>query len=241
MRFALAPALVLVLTSLVAPLAGCASAHDGSEAAVGQSEEELALASLYGTWQGPGPFYSITFTTDLASTLGGMHGHRFETTFDTGIRCVTTPCPSSAESGGVYKLAHGTQLTLAHPDKPSPQFARVLGEYSVKLNGKKLTLTKREDSTTQTLEKVALHTAAQVLAAAEAYAWPTREKGYVYRVFDTRAAAEAWGSTQSNARWLAHDGETVTTASFVIGTNDLWAQEFTVDKATLKITITGEH
>ena len=44
-----------------------------------------------------GAFYSITFTTDAASTLGGFKGRRFDATIDTGIRCITTPCPSTEQ------------------------------------------------------------------------------------------------------------------------------------------------
>jgi hypothetical protein len=240
-RSVLAPVLVLALLSTTA-FFGCASADDGIEGEVGQSEDEIALASLYGTWAGQGgAFYSITFTKDAASTLGGMKGRRFEASIDTGIRCITTPCPSQADVVGVYKLAHGTQLTLSAYDKPSREFAKVLGDYSLKIKNGKLTLTKSDRSSVQTFDKVVLHTPTQVLAAAKSYAWPTRDSEYVYRTFDTRAAAEAWGNQTAGSRWLARDGETATLSNFVSGSNDLWSQEFTVDKATLAVTVTGEH
>jgi hypothetical protein len=233
--------LALLLVSLAA--AGCTFDQQPEAEAVGSAEDELALASLYGTWQSQsGAFLSITFTRDAAQTLGGgLKGRRFEAVIDTGIRCITTPCPSTQEVSGVYKLAHGTQLTLASYDKPSREFAAVLGEYSVKIKNKDLVLTKRDRSSTQTIDKVVFQSATRILSAAQAHAWPSRDPEYVYRTFDTRAAAEAWGNTQSSGKWLAKDGETTFTSHFVSGTNDLWSQEFTVDKRTLEITITGEH
>lgn len=225
--------LALILGCASIALVGCAVPHDDvdPEADVAQSEDALALASLYGTWNDQGgAFSTITFTKAAASTFGGFKGRRFEASIDTGI------------VSGVYKLTHGTQLTLAAYGKPSPELAKVLGEYGVKLKAKTLTLTKKSDRTiVQTFDKAVLHSAAEILAAAEAYAWPTRDPDSVYRVFDTRAAAEAWGNTQSGSEWLARDGETATATKFVSGFNDLWSQEFTVDKTKLTITITGEH
>lgn len=130
---------------------------------------------------------------------------------------------------------------LSSFDTPSPAFANVLGEYGIRLKGKTLTLTKKSDrSIVQTLEKNVLHSAAEILAAAEAEAWRARDPEYVYRSFTTRAAAEAWGNSVGG-QWLARAGETATAVSFVNGSNDLWSQEFLVDKLTLAITITHEH
>ncbi|MEO7091838.1 MAG: hypothetical protein ABI175_01225 [Polyangiales bacterium] len=225
--------------------AGCALQQEDpvSEGSVDDTEDAVTLAALYGTWEGDGgAFYSLTFTKDAASTLGGLKGRRFEATIDTGIRCFTTPCSSSAEVVGVYKTTSGVKLTLSAYDKPSREFARVLGDYKMKLVADTLTLTRSSDPTVvESFHRVKLHTAKEMTKAAEAYAWPTRYPEYVYRTFDTRAAAETWGSKTADSQWLAHDGETTTVSQFVAGSNDLWSQEFTVDKRTLAVTVTGEH
>ena len=64
------------------------------------------------------------------------------------------------------------------------------------------------------------------------------------KVFATEAAAYAW--QQSNLpngglEWLAHDGETILSARFVEGTNDLWSQRFDIDRVTGVVTVTHEH
>ncbi len=235
----------LLASAAATTFLGCAVQHDGAtEEATETAEDAVTLAALYGTWQGEGgKFITLSFTTDKAETLGGyMKGRRFEATIDTGIRCITTPCPSSIEASGVYKTTSGVKLTLNSYDKPSREFGAVLGDYSMKQSGDKLTLTKSDDKTVvESFHRVKLHTDKEVVAAAEAHAWPSRDKGYVYRLFDTRAAAEAFGNTHGNSRWIGRDGETATTSRFVSGFNDLWAEEFTVDKASLAITVTGEH
>jgi hypothetical protein len=233
LRFALA----LLLACGTTALSGCAipqgePSPDSPDEEVAQSEDALALASLYGTWKSPaGAIGTITFTRDAASTFGGLKGRRFEVTLGAGL-----------DVTGVYKLTHGTQLVLAAYDRPSLELAKILGEYSVKKKGTTLTLTKRSDRTVvQTFQPAVVHSAAEITGAAEAYVWPARDPDYVYRTFDSREAAEAWGSMQSDARWLARDGETFTTVRFVSGSNDLWSQELTVDKTTLAIVVTGEH
>ena len=88
-------------------------------------------------------------------------------------------------------------------------------------------------------------TASQLLQRARAYAWSGPiEPGYVRKVFATEAAAYAW--QQSNLpngglEWLAHDGETILSARFVEGSNDLWSQRFDIDRVTGVVTVTHEH
>ena len=241
--------LLFLLLSTAVAASGCALDHDDatSNETTAESEDALALASLYGTWRanGAGDILSISFTRDYAQTLGGfLRGRRFETTIDTGIRCITTPCNSSAEGGGVYKLGSwGTRLTLASYDKPGRELAKVLGDYGVRRWGNTLTLTKKDGTGSQSFTKVNLHSSWEVTGAALEHAWPTRDPKNSDRLFDTRAAAESWGSSgQSGGRqWIAREGETATTATFVSGSNDLWSQVFTVDKETLAVTITAEH
>ena len=45
--------------------------------------------------------------------------------------------------------------------------------------------------------KLAPKSAAKILAAAQAYAWPTRDAESTYRTFTSRATAEAWGASLS--------------------------------------------
>jgi hypothetical protein len=44
-----------------------------------------------------------------------------------------------------------------------------------------------------------------------------------------------------SVHWLVRDAEDATTAEFVAGINDLWAQRIAIDKATCELTVTGEH
>src|SRR4051812_47523856 len=171
--------IALALASLASFSVGCAVQHDDptlrtDEGAVDQSEDAVTLAALYGSWEGDGgAIYSITFTKDAASTLGGfLKGRRFEATIDSGIRCITTPCASSTDVVGVYKTTSGVKLTLASYDKPSLAFSKVLGDYSMKLKGDTLTLTKSDKTIVETFHPVKLHTAKEITHAAETYAWP---------------------------------------------------------------------
>ncbi len=87
--------------------------------------------------------------------------------------------------------------------------------------------------------------ASQLLQRAREYVWAGPiEPGYVRKVFATEAAAYAW--QQSNLpdgglEWLARDGETILSARFVEGTNDLWSQRFDIDRVTGVVTVTHEH
>lgn len=139
-------------------LAGCAvqNADSSDEGAVTSAEDELALASIYGAWEGEGgKIYTINFSKDAAETLGGfLKGRSFTASIDTGVRCITTPCDlAQADVGGVYKLTSGTKLTLASYDKPTAAFGAILGDYGIKLVGKKLVLTKRDGTLTETFHK----------------------------------------------------------------------------------------
>lgn len=138
--------------------AGCAvqSQEEPNDGVTDSSEDALALASLYGTWIGDGgKFYEITFSKDAAETLGGgLKGRRFDAKIDTGVRCIAAPCDAATlEASGVYKLSHGTSLTLASYDRPSLEFSKVLGDYSVKVSKGVLTLTKKDGSFKETFHQ----------------------------------------------------------------------------------------
>ncbi len=150
----------LPLVALSLSLAGCAAEVEDAEDTDSTSAEEsaLAVARLKGTWESnTGPIYSIKFTGKLAQTLGGgLRGHEFTAHIDTGIRCITTPCPSETEVTGVYKSS-GNKLTLASFDRPSAEFARILGGYTSTLSSKDQTLKLRKSDGTinQTFHRAA--------------------------------------------------------------------------------------
>lgn len=94
---------------------------------------------LAGAWVGTtGPFQGLVITR----TREGQ-GRHFFADVDTGIRCITTPCPSQAHLEG--RVTAGTRnLTFRHPDRPSPEAAPFYGyPYAYTLNGSTLTLAQR--------------------------------------------------------------------------------------------------
>ncbi len=135
----------LVLSSTLA--LGCSAATDGDHE---DANAEALRADLYGKWEGSGKITRIDFTHDYAETLGGFtKGKRFTATIDTGIRCITTPCNSSVDVDGVYTTHTGSGLTLLSFDKPSHEFAVILGDYRYDATASKLKLTKKDGSLTE--------------------------------------------------------------------------------------------
>ena len=136
---------------------GCAVQTDAAaeEPVVESTEDAIATSALFGVWKSSGgPIREIEFTTDPAQTLGGfLKGRSFTAAVDNGVRCVTTPCPSTDEVGGVYKVLKGTKLTLASYDKPTATFGKYLGDYRIKLVGNLLTLTKTDGTVVAQLKK----------------------------------------------------------------------------------------
>ena len=123
----------LFATSLIVSsfFVGCAaSTEELADDAAPSSDAQEVRSSIVASWTGlSGPFMRITFTNVPARTLGGPPGgFKFDATIDTGIVCITAPCPSSMEVSGVYTV-RGDRVTLSAYDRPSPQFARVLGDY----------------------------------------------------------------------------------------------------------------
>ena len=139
-------ALGLLLSSTIA--IGCSANTDGDHE---DTNAEALRADLYGKWEGSGRITKIEFTHDYAETLGGfMKGKRFTATIDTGIRCVTTPCNSSVDVVGVYATHTGSGPTLSAFDKPSHEFAVILGDYRYDAASAKLKLTKKDGTLTET-------------------------------------------------------------------------------------------
>ncbi len=117
---------------------GCIGGGDLVADETDVATDELSLRGwepLIGAWVGStGPFQGLVITR---TTVG--QGRHFFADVDTGIRCITTPCPSQAHLEG--RVTAGTRnLTLRHPDRPSPEAARFYGTYAYTLNGSTLTL-----------------------------------------------------------------------------------------------------
>jgi hypothetical protein len=151
--------LALPLVGLTLALAGCAAEVNAEDTdSTSPEESALAVSRLKGTWESStGPIYSITFTGKFAQTLGGgLRGHEFTAHIDTGIRCITTPCPSETDVTGIYKSV-GNKMTLASFDRPTAEFARILGDYASTLTngGKTLRLKKADGTIDQTFHRPA--------------------------------------------------------------------------------------
>lgn len=124
-------------------LTGCLGA--GAELNTAEAEdsvtaEELrapAFERLRGAWRGQsGPFQGLV----LNDTPTGI-GRHFFADIDTGIRCITTPCPSGGRIEGRYTSGPLT-LTLSPAGRPARELAAYYGRYYYTLQGDTLTLSK---------------------------------------------------------------------------------------------------
>ncbi len=146
----------VLLASASTLFAGCAvQSGDVSDGPIDESEDAIGVSALYGTWTGGNTIYSITFTRDYAETFGGgLRGRRFDATIDTGLRCVTAPCDGATmEVSGVYKLTKGSTLTLASYDRPTLEFSKILGDYTVKSSKTSLFIGKKDGTLKETFTK----------------------------------------------------------------------------------------
>lgn len=117
---------------------GCLGGGDLSIDETDVATDELsnrAWETVAGAWVGTsGPFQGLVITRTVVG-----QGRHFFADVDTGIRCITTPCPSQAHLEGRV-TAGSRNLTLRHPDRPSPEAAPFYGTYAYTLNGSTLTL-----------------------------------------------------------------------------------------------------
>jgi hypothetical protein len=140
---------VLGAALLATAISGCAAETEPMEEEVSETQSEELKKNLVGKWEADsGPIYNIEFTKEPAAPLGSQRkdGLRFVATIDTGIRCITTPCPSSLEVSGIY-YTRGSNLQLVSYDRPSRELARYLGDYRYTVSAKKLSMTKKDDPT----------------------------------------------------------------------------------------------
>ncbi len=137
MSFKLAVSTVLV-ASAFALVPGCAAdtSQDEAgteEAAATQDELTSSAQKLVGAFQGTSPVHPPTFQGLVFAQDG-----TFFADLDTGIRCITTPCPSGAHLEGRYTATKSYVRLTAKAGAPAADF---YGRYRYTLTGKKLTLT----------------------------------------------------------------------------------------------------
>jgi len=125
----------------VSSLSGCVGA--GADTSAVEEEdavtaEELRAPSwsqLRGAWRGQsGPYTGLVLT----ETREG-NGRHFFADVDTGIRCITTPCPSGGRIEGRYTSGPLT-LTLSPVGRPSRELAEYYGRFYYTLQRNTLTL-----------------------------------------------------------------------------------------------------
>ena len=145
--FALAT-LTIVSTGAITGCAADTDAQDADDADVEDTSDELNAAGkkLIGSYKDDGGrFTSLVLT---ATTVGPAN--KFSADVDTGIRCITTPCPSSEHIEGTFTAGSKTitlkSTTVSAISKP------LLGKYSYLAQGSKLTLFRKDFS--QSLEKL---------------------------------------------------------------------------------------
>lgn len=125
---------------------GCAS--EIADNASDETESDLTAAgqAMMGAYEGQGgPFQHLVLTA-----VSNGSANQFFAEVDTGVRCFTTPCPSSARIDGTFTA---TKRTITLKSSSAPDLAKhLLGKYSYTLEGGKLTLT-RKGVDTSTLER----------------------------------------------------------------------------------------
>jgi hypothetical protein len=110
------------------------------EAAINRSWEKVT-----GAYQGDAGIYGIVF-----ESTPDVHGHHFFADVDNGIRCITTPCPSTSRLEGYYTVtSKSLWLHVTSGDSGAFDYA---GKYAWKSTGKGIALTK--DGSTQNFSSV---------------------------------------------------------------------------------------
>lgn len=127
---------------------GCAADTDGEEAAVEESEDELAKAgkALIGSYKDDSGAFKGLILTDVKKG----QANEFIADVDTGIRCITTPCPSSERITGTFTA--GSKTITLKSATASQHVQHLLGKYNYLVQGNKFSLWKKSFS--QSLEKV---------------------------------------------------------------------------------------
>lgn len=130
----------LVALAFVAGLAGCAAdtSPADDEAVVEESSDELTAAdkALIGSYSDDsGAFKGLVLTSKKVGQR-----NEFFADVDTGIRCITAPCPSSERLEGTFTA--GTK-TITLYSTTAVHAKHLLGKYDYRVQGDKLTLSRK--------------------------------------------------------------------------------------------------
>lgn len=135
--------------SSIAAIAGCsAEVAEGGDETVEESEQDLSKAgkALIGSYKDDtGAFRGLILTSKKVG-----QGNEFIADVDTGIRCITAPCPSSERITGTFTA--GTKTITFRSTTASSHVQHLLGRFNYLVQGDKLSLSRKGFA--QSLEKV---------------------------------------------------------------------------------------
>jgi hypothetical protein len=142
--------LVLAALSLstIGAIAGCSADVVSDDDMVEESDDELSKAgkALIGAYKDDsGSFRGLILTNKKVGLA-----NEFIADVDTGINCVTTPCPSSERITGTFTASKKT--ISFRSSTASPHARHLLGRYNYKVQGAKLSLSRKGFA--QSLEEV---------------------------------------------------------------------------------------
>lgn len=144
--FRTAAAVALVSSSVLAGCAANTGAIDDDMAEETNDELSAAGQELLGSYEDDsGAFRSLVLTTKKVGKRNA-----FVATVDTGIRCITTPCPSSETIEGTFTA--GKKTITFYSTTASSSAQHLLGKYKYLVQGEKFTLMR--DGSEQSLAKV---------------------------------------------------------------------------------------
>lgn len=136
-------------------LAGCAADTDpADDDTVEETSDELTAAgkALIGSYtDDSGAFKGLVLTSKKVGAR-----NEFFADVDTGIRCITTPCPSSERITGTFTA--GSKTITLHSTTATEHAKHLLGKYSYVVQGDKLSLSRKGFA--QSLAKVGSYCAA---------------------------------------------------------------------------------
>jgi hypothetical protein len=132
------PSLAIALALATSVVTGCAVDADQDMSADGASEDMLTAAAtkLVGKYEGKSTVYPQY--TAIALNANGT----FVADIDTGIRCITAPCPSAVHLEGTFSATANT-LKLA-PAAGKPKNATFHRDYSYSLNAGRLVISSNQ-------------------------------------------------------------------------------------------------
>lgn len=135
-------------------LTGCASDTGPADEDTEESSDELTAAgkALIGSYQDDtGAFRGLVLTTQKVG-----QGNKFFADVDTGVRCITTPCPSSERIEGTFTAG---PKTITFKSATATNFSKhLLGQYKYLVQGDKFSLSRKDFA--QSLEKTGSYCAA---------------------------------------------------------------------------------